>query len=105
MIFQMAATSAYDENEVHIFILAENGETIRIGDVIAIPMNDHTFEQREIMAMYRDGKKRKRRKCLFSEIKEGEWAECIIHNIHSGRIHTVSSPYDEDLLKDGWVCG
>ena len=44
-------------------------------------------------------------KCLFSEIKEGEWAVCIIHNIHSGDIHTISSPYDEELLKDGWVCG
>ena len=55
--------------------------------------------------MYRDRKKWKKGKCLFSEIKEGEWAECIIHNIHSGMIHTISSPYDEDLLKDGWVCG
>ncbi len=84
MIFQMAGTSAYDENEVQVYIIAE---------------------QREITAMYRDRKKWKKGKCLFSEIKEGEWAECIIHNIHSGRIHTVSSPYDEDLLKDGWVCG
>lgn len=39
-------------------------------------MNDHTFEQREITAMYRDRKK---------------WEK-------------ISSPYDEDLLKDGWVC-
>lgn len=105
MIFKMAGTSAYDENEVEVYILAEKGETIRIGDIIAIPMNDHTFEQREITAMYRDRKKWKKGKCLFSEIKEGEWAECIIHNIHSGKIHTISSPYDEDLLKDGWVCG
>ena len=111
MIFQMASTSAYDKNEVQVYIIAEKGETIRIGDIIAIPMNDHTFEQREIIAMYRERrmqeyrKKWEKGKCLFSEIKEGEWAECIIHNIHSGRIHTISSPYDEDLLKDGWVCG
>ena len=105
MIFQMASTSAYDENEVQVCILAEKGETIRIGDIIAIPMNDHTFEQREIMAMYRDRKKWEKRKGILSEKKEGEWAECIIHNIHSGRIHTISAPYDEDLLKDGWVCG
>ncbi len=44
MIFQMASTSAYDENEVQVYILAEKGETIRIGDIIAIPMNDHTFD-------------------------------------------------------------
>ena len=84
MVFQMASTSAYDENEVQVCILAEKGETIRIGDIIAIPMNDHTFEQREIMAMYRDRKKWEKGK---------------------GRIHTISAPYDEDLLKDGWVCG
>ena len=105
MIFQMAGTSAYDKNEVEVSILAEKGETIRIGDIITIPMNDHTFEQCEITAMYRDRKKWEKGKCLFSEIKEGEWAECIIHNIHSGTIHTISSPYDEDLLKDDWVCG
>ena len=57
MIFKMASTSAYDENEVEVYILAEKGETIRIGDIITIPMNDHTFEQREITAMYRDRKK------------------------------------------------
>ena len=54
MIIQMASTSAYDKNEVQVYIIAEKGETIRIGDIIAIPMNDHTFEQREITAMYRD---------------------------------------------------
>lgn len=105
MIFQMASTSAYDKNEIQVYIIAEKGETIRIGDIITIPMNDHTFEQREITAMYRDWKTWKKGKCLFSEIKEGEWAKCIIHNIHSGRIHTISASYDEDLLKDSWVCG
>ena len=100
--------------------------------------------------MYRDRKKWEKGKCLFSEIKDGEWAVCIIHNprhlknhymhlnflanttteipifsrlqaqvsllvpviwavciihnIHSGMIHTISSPYNEDLLKDGWIC-
>ena len=43
MIFQMASTSAYDKNEVHIYIIAEKGEIIRIGYIIAIPMNEHTF--------------------------------------------------------------
>ena len=60
--------------------------------------------QCEITAMYRDRKKWEKGKCLFSEIKDGEWAVCIIHNIHSGMIHTISSPYNEDLLKDGWIC-
>ena len=36
MIFQMASTSAYDENEVQVCILAEKGETIRIGESLDI---------------------------------------------------------------------
>ena len=32
MIFQMASTSAFDKNEVQVYIIAEKGETIRIGD-------------------------------------------------------------------------
>ncbi len=62
-------------------------------------MNDHTFEQREIIDMYRDWKKWKKGKDLFSEIKEGEWAECVIQNIPAGRIHTINSPYDEEILE------
>lgn len=73
MVFTMASTSAYDENEIEVHITAEKGETIKIGDIIAIPMNDHTFEQREIMAMYRDWKKWKKGKCLFSEIFAKRW--------------------------------
>lgn len=78
MIINMASTSAYDENEVQLEVVAEKGEIIKIGDIITIPMNDHTFEQREITDMYRDWK---RGKNLFFEIREGEWANCIIHNI------------------------
>lgn len=61
-------------------------------------MNDHTFEQREITDMYRDWK---RGKNLFFEIREGEWANCIIHNIFSGDIHTIHSPYEEELFDNG----
>lgn len=103
MIISGAATSAYDENEVYITIQAEEGECIHVGDMISIPMNDHTFVNREITAMYRDWKKWNKGKGLFTEIRAGEWAECIIHDIHSGRIHTISSPYDEELDNDGWV--
>lgn len=56
MIIKFACTSAYDENEVCIEIVAEKGEIIKVGDVITIPMIDHTFEQREITDMYRDFK-------------------------------------------------
>ena len=40
------------------------------------------------------------------EIKEGEWAECVIHNISAGCIHTINSPYDEEILEhlEDWVC-
>ena len=73
MIFTSASASGYDENITLIGITAEKGEVIRIGDTITIPMNDHTFEQREIIDMYRDWKKWKKGKDLFYEIKEGEW--------------------------------
>jgi len=105
MIFTFAATSAYDENEVSLTIETVSGESVKIGDTITIPMNDHTFEKREIMGMYRDWKKREKGKEHFIEIRDGEWAECIIRNIHSGKIHTVCSPYDEELSEDGWICG
>lgn len=98
MIINMASTSAYDENEVQLEVVAEKGEIIKIGDIITIPMNDHTFEQREITDMYRDWK---RDKNLFFEIREGEWANCIIHNIFSGDIHTIHSPYEEELFDNG----
>ena len=106
MIFTSASASGYDENITLIGITAEKGEVIRIGDTITIPMNDHTFEQREIIDMYRDWKKWKKGKDLFYEIKEGEWAECIIQNIPAGRIHTINSPYDEEMLEhlEDWVC-
>ena len=89
MIFTSASASGYDENITLIGITAEKGEVIGVGDTITIPMNDHTFEQREIF-----------------EIKEGEWAECVIHNISAGCIHTINSPYDEEILEhlEDWVC-
>ncbi len=33
MIFQMAGTSAYDKNEVQVYIIAEKGESIRIASI------------------------------------------------------------------------
>ena len=57
MIFTSASASGYDENITLIGITAEKGEVIGVGDTITIPMNDHTFEQREIIDMYRDWKK------------------------------------------------
>ena len=98
MIINFASTLAYDENEVCLEIVAEKDEIIKIGDVITIPMIDHSFKQREITDMYRDFKNRKKGKELFSKITEGEWANCIIHNIHSEYIHTVNTPYIEEIL-------
>lgn len=105
MIFISAATSAYDENEIHLTIETGPGESVKTGDVITIPMNDHTFEQREITEMFRDWKKHEKGKEHITGIRDGEWAECIIHNIHSGRIHTISAPYDEELSGNEWICG
>ncbi|MBR3141526.1 MAG: hypothetical protein IKF09_00085 [Clostridiales bacterium] len=103
MIITGAATSAYDENEIYINITAEDGECIKVGDTISIPMNDHSFESREIKDMYRDWNKWKKGKGLFNKIEAGEWAECIINNIDSGRIHTINSFYDDDDFGDGAV--
>ena len=47
MIFTSASSSGYDENITFIGITVEKGEVIGVGDTITIPMNDHTFEQRE----------------------------------------------------------
>lgn len=57
MIIQTASASAYDDAEVHIGIKAEKDETISVGDIITIDMNNHTFKQRKIIAMYKDWKK------------------------------------------------
>ena len=62
MIINFASTLAYDENEVCLEIVAEKDEIIKIGDVITIPMVDHSFKQREITDMYRDFKNRKKGK-------------------------------------------
>lgn len=64
-------------------------------------MNDHSFELREIKAMFHDWKKWSKGKESLSEISDGEWAECIINGIHSGKIHTISSPYDDDDIFEG----
>ena len=105
MIFTSAATSAYDENEIYLSIRTEPGESVKIGDTITIPMNDHTFEQREITGMLRNWEKYEKGKEHITEIRDGEWAECIIHDIHSGRIHTISSPYDEELSEEEAIHG
>lgn len=46
-----------------------------------------------------------KRKCLFSQIKEGEWANCIVYNIDAKDIHTINSPYIEEILDNDWVSG
>ena len=104
VIFTFATTSAYDNDEVELTIHTENGETVKIGDVITIPMTDHSFVEREITGMYRDWKKRKKGKEKFTEIHDGEWAECIIHNIRSEKIYTVSSLYDDDSHEGAVPC-
>lgn len=65
MIINFASTLAYDENEVCLEIVAEKDEIIKIGDVITIPMVDHSFKQREITDMYRDFKNRKKARSYF----------------------------------------
>lgn len=65
MIINFASTLAYDENEVCLEIVAEKDEIIKIGDVITIPMVDHSFKQREITDMYRILKTGKKARSYF----------------------------------------
>ena len=39
----------YDDNDVSIHITAEAEGCIHIGDIIQIPMNNHTFEERVVL--------------------------------------------------------
>lgn len=96
MKITMAATSAYDENEIHIHFTTQKGECISIGDMIDIPMIDHSYEKREIIAFV---PKKKRGKVL-EKIQNGESGEAIIYNIHSGWIKTESTPYIDDDLSE-----
>lgn len=99
MKITMAATSAYDQTEIHIHLMAEEGETIRIGDIIDIPMIDHSFERRKITAFV----SKKGEKNAPEKIESGEWGVAVIHNIHSGWIKTECNVYvDDDII--GTVC-
>lgn len=99
MKITMAATSAYDQTEIYIYLIAEEGETIKIGEIIDIPMIDHTFERREITAFVSPEKK-----SVPSKIESGKSGVAIIHNIHSGRIKTECNIYIDDDIT-GAVCG
>ena len=48
--------------------------------------------------MYRDWK---RGKNLFFEIREGEWANCIIRNILYGDITSINSQYADEQFDTG----
>ena len=78
MIFQMASTSAYDKNEVQVYIIAE-----------------------------------KEKQSELEKLLQFQWMTMLLNNVRlllcieiekSGKKEKISSPYDEDLLKDGWVC-
>ncbi len=51
MIILGAATLAYDENEIHLDVQTEENETINLGDIIDIPMNDHSTAQRTVVPL------------------------------------------------------
>ncbi|MDE6312435.1 MAG: hypothetical protein K2M46_02260 [Lachnospiraceae bacterium] len=94
MKFMFAATSAYDMNEIYVWVLLEEGECIKVGDMIDIPMIDHSFEKREIMGFVS-----KKKGVTITKVEVGETGqiEFIVNNIHSGRIKTESNLYtDED---------
>ena len=102
MIILGAATLAYDDNEIHLDIQTEQNETINLGDIIDIPMNDHSTEQRTVVGIFKNWKKWRDGKTLKS-VSNGDSATLVINNIHSGKIHTETSPYDDEVLGDDWV--
>ncbi len=102
MIFLGAATLAYDENEIHLDIETEKGESIALGDIITIPMNDHSFEKREVVGIFKNWKKWHDGKSL-DKIADEEAATVVVNGIHSGMIQTISSPYNDEDLGDECV--
>ena len=102
MIILGAATLAYDENEIHLDVQTEQNETINLGDIIDIPMNDHSTEKRTVVGIFKNWKKWRDGKTLKS-VSNGDSATLVINNIHSGRIHFESSTYDDEDLGDDWV--
>ena len=54
MRFICASTLAYDENEIHLDIQTEQNETVSLGDIIDIPMNDHSTEQRKVVGIFKN---------------------------------------------------
>lgn len=103
MIIIDSCTLAYDETEVHLFIETECGECIKVGDMITIPMNDHTTEKRVIEAIFRSENDVWRNKNRLDQLSDGARGLCIVRDIHSGCIHTIHSPYDDDPTEG--VCG
>ena len=99
MIIHFASTLAYDEKEVHLSIETENGECIKVGDAISILMNDHTIEKRVVQKIVEISNKWKSQKEL-AQISNGESGLCIVRDIHSGKIHTIDSPFDDDPIDE-----
>ena len=102
MIFLGAATLAYDENEIHLDIETEEGESILLGDIITIPMNDHSFEKRKVVGIFKNWKKWRDGKSL-DKVCNGETATVAVNGIHSGMVHTISSFYIDEELGDDYV--
>ena len=102
MIIVGAAALAYDDNEIHLDIQTDQNETVSLGDTIDIPMNDHTTEHRKVVGIFKDWKKWKNGKTLKS-VSNGDSAALVINNIHSGMVHTASSPCDDEELEEDLV--
>ena len=102
MIILGAATLAYDENEIHLDVQTEQNETINLGDIIDIPMNDHSTERRTVVGIFKNWKKWRDGKTLKS-VSNGESATLLINYIHSGMIHTISSPYDDEEFENEYI--
>ena len=95
-------TLAYDDNEIHLNVQTEQNETINLGDTIDIPMNDHSIEKRKVIGIFKNWKKWRDGKSLQS-VSNGDSATLVINDIHSGKIHSESSPYDDEDLGDDCV--
>ena len=102
MIIHGAATLADDEDEIHLDIETEAGESVQLGSIVSVPMNDHSFEEREVIGIFKNWKKWRDGKTL-GKVENGESATIVINGIDSGQIHTVSSFYDDEA-REGPCC-
>jgi len=91
----MAAKSAYS-NETILTIECEKGEHISRNQQILLPLIDHSFKECEVIAIYKDWQKY-RKKGSLNDLNELETAEVIFLDVDASDVKTISTPYLDEM--------